>query len=101
MSKKNSNKNRRLTVKIEDGCVVIRIGIGTLAFAANNCDRFHDGEHYGYEVTDESKFAREVVGALNAEQEDGTTPVHILLDNAFEYVVGDGGEGIEPKEIEQ
>lgn len=86
----------RLTVEVTNCRLVISIGIDTLAFAAANCERFYDGESGDYtaRVTDNREFAREVALALQHEKEDGTTPVHVLLDNAFEYVVGDGGNGI-------
>lgn len=86
-----------LRVSVKDGRLVISIGVETLCFAAEHCNLFYDGEkdRYTLKVTDKATFAKEVVRALEHEEEDGTTPVHLLFDNAFEYAVGDGCEGVE------
>ena len=85
-----------LCVEVHDGKLVISVGIDTLAFAAEHCNRFYDGhkDAYTMRVTDKSVFAREVVRALLREEEDGTTLVHVLLDDAFEAAVGDGCDGV-------
>jgi hypothetical protein len=86
-----------LDAKIEGSQLVIRIGINTLAFAAEHCPRFYDNEKGAdppyVKVTDKRELARDVVRALLHEQEDGTTPLCILLDDAFEFAYGDGSLG--------
>jgi hypothetical protein len=86
-----------LNAKIEGDQLVIRIGIDTLAFAAEHCPRFYDNEKNPdppfIKVTDKRELALDVVCALLHEQEDGTTPLCILLDDAFEYAYGDGSLG--------
>jgi len=88
--------NRPLEVSIASGRLIISIGVDTLASAAERCLRFYDGERdrYTLTVTDKEKFATEVVRALQHEEEDGTTPLHVLLDDAFEAAVDDGCEGV-------
>jgi len=48
-----------------------------------------------WRVTDLKTFAKEVAHALNDEDEQGTTPIHRMFDDAFNYVIEQGGEGIE------
>jgi hypothetical protein len=60
-----------------------------------------DGGHLDFgelgppSVVDAKRFAKDVCNALNDEREDGTTPVHLLFDAAFEKAVEDGSLGIE------
>ena len=94
--KKRTGQNQRLMVEIAGGRLVISIGVDVLCFAAENCNRFYDGENdkYTLKITNKTKFAKEVARALEREEEDGTTPVHLLLDAAFESAVEDGCEGV-------
>ena len=46
-------------------------------------------------MTDEAVFAQSVANALNAEEEDGSTPITRMLDKAFEHVIEWGEDGIE------
>jgi hypothetical protein len=49
----------------------------------------------GFKVTDPRTFARDVVRALNHEDEQGTTAIHRLFDAAFGCAIEDGAEGVE------
>lgn len=88
--------NRPLTVGIEGNEVVIRIGINTLKFVTEYCPRFYDGykdpANDGPYVTVEDKreLGKDICAALQHEEEDGTTPLYILFDDAIEYAYGDG-----------
>lgn len=87
-----------LQVRIEGQQLVVRIGIDTLAFCAEHCPRFYDHEKHDADgpyvrVTDKAELAKDISLALQHEQEDGTTPLHILLDDAIEYAYGDGSLG--------
>jgi len=79
---------------ISRGAVVIRLPIKHLdavldgAWAAGNYQP-------RYRLTDPSAFAEEFVRALNHEQEDGTTPVHVMLDKALYAAIEEGAEGVE------
>jgi hypothetical protein len=91
---------RPLSVKVDRGQLVIRIGINTLAFCAERCPRFYDHEKHDADgsyvrVTDKAELAKDIARALQHEQEDGTTPLHILLDDAIEYAYGDGSLGFQ------
>lgn len=85
-----------LSVSIKDGKLIISIGVNVIAFAAEHCERYYDGEKdkYTLKVTNKEKFAREIRRALQAEEEDGTTPLHVLFDDATEAAVEDGCEGV-------
>ena len=49
----------------------------------------------GLTISDPKAFALEVVHALNDEDEEGTTSVHRLFDDAFDRVIDSGAEGVE------
>ncbi len=100
-------KERPLTVRIERDELVIRIGIGTLAFSAGECPLFYNGEldRQDVRVTDPAEWASDVLCALAQEEEDGSTLVTELLDNAMSDAVDNGSIAVElagddPREIE-
>jgi len=87
-------KDQQLKVEIVDDRLVISIGVGLLAFAvqaASDVSGWSD-EFYIY---DPAKFADEVARQLQSEEEDGTTPVHRLLDAAALEALEQGADGIE------
>lgn len=93
------SRNDALKVAIQDGVLVISIGVETLAKATQFCSsmsRFNEktGQYDEPEITDPDKFALEVVTALNDEDEDGTTLVHQAIDKAAEQAIEMGAEGI-------
>lgn len=75
-----------LTVEIKDECLSITVGVKTLAFAIT-----HNPE-LKLNVTDAKGFAQDVLHELQREQEDGTTPVHLLLDKAADEAAEQGSE---------
>lgn len=97
------SENRALEVDFSDGEVTIRIGVETLANAVKYNPQLavYDeitGGFFEPEVTDQSVFAREIVHRLLAEEEDGITLVHLMLDKAVEQAIEYGAEGIETAE---
>ena len=88
-----------LTCEIEDDCLVVRIGISELAFAAANCEYFWDGESDTdvptVKVIDEDLFAKEVRRYLSAEEEDGSTLLTKTIEQAIINAVEDGCEGVD------
>lgn len=94
-------KDSPLRVGIVNGELRISIGVSTLKFAAENSpdprltvlDNEKD-KFMCYKVVDENEFAKDVVHALKSEEEDGTTPVHELLDNAIFSAIEDGSLGV-------
>ena len=83
--------NHDLSCSIEGDEIVIRIGIKTLETAVKGSPYGEDIEDFF--VTDYRAFALEVVNALKEEDEEGTTPMHVMFDKAFEHVMENGGDG--------
>lgn len=85
--------------KIEDDEIVIRLPIAAIPFAASvafvecNYDLDDDGEPK-MEVSDAVVFAPYLATALSQESEDGTTPVHKLLDQMIVEACERGAEGV-------
>lgn len=97
---KRSPSKQELKVEVKGGRLVISIGIDTLAFAAENMDSnlSYDDDWKptkGFTVSNKKEFAEDVLRELEREEEDGTTPVHILLDSACEEAVNQGSLGVE------
>ena len=100
-SRSTANADAPLAINVEDGKLVISIGISTLTFAfetseQNNPfnDTLNDFETT-YRVSNELQFANEVRRALCDEQEDGSTILTDLLDRACWNAIDDGCEGVE------
>lgn len=83
--------------QIVNGKLIISLRISTLAHAARHSDYFFRCAEDGtpLKITDEAVFAKSVAYALNAEEEDGSTPITRMLDAAFEHVSEQGEEGVE------
>lgn len=81
---------------IRNGQIVISIAVDALPMIVSGSCASGDNYLQGlWRVTDAEAFAREVCLALNHEQENGTTPVHIMFDRAFNYAIDQGAEGVE------
>ena len=76
---------------IVDGLLSITIGIHTLAHAAANSE----APGVAIVVNDPDVFAQSVLARLQDEQEDGTTPVHLMLDTVFEAMADHGDDGLD------
>lgn len=76
--------------KIEGDEIVIRIKIDALPVAMAGSPLGLD-----WHVTDAAEFAKEFVHELNNEQEDGTTPLHVVFDKAMSSAIDNGCDGIE------
>jgi len=73
--------------------IVIRVPVDALEQAMRENPR--DDSYYDVKVTDAAEFAADVVRELNREEEDGTTPVHLLFDKALAAAVDNGSMGCE------
>ena len=82
---------------IEDGALVIRVSLEALPMVLEGAWAMAKFDTR-YKITDASEFAKELVYALNREDEQGTTPVHELFDKAILYVIEQGGFGIDEHE---
>ncbi len=80
--------------KIEGDELVIRLPIDALVTATEACPAFEPIEDSAPKVTDPREWMKAVVDELNHEEEDGTTLVHLMLDEAFEKAADQGAEGI-------
>ena len=93
------NRHDPLKCFIEDGVLVMQIGVECLAHAIKlnpDLTEYDDktGEWIEPEITDADKFAAEVLMALKEESEDGTTLVHIAIDTAAMNAIENGAEGV-------
>ena len=81
--------------------LVIRIGLASLAFAADHSDLFnpYDPEKNDFvrqfQVTDEEEWAEDVRRELTREEEDGSSMLTNLFDKAFEKALDQGSIGVE------
>lgn len=81
-----SRREQPLSVSVNDGCLNISIGVELLAHAIT----MGPGGMGRVTVTDADVFAQSLVGGLLCEEEDGTTPVHRMLDKVAEQLAEDG-----------
>lgn len=88
-----SDKTKPLTCECKDGELIIRIGVITLRKAAESCPRLfgvnRDDPPFVY-VIDSEQLAADVRRELMHEDEDGSTPLHRLLDQAIIDTYEDG-----------
>lgn len=100
MKKKPTRDNAPLTVAIEKGALVVRIGIGTLAHAVTYSDWAHpydegSGDYIrSFAIVDAPQFAFDVVHEMLREAENGATPITDFLDRMSEAAVNDGSLGL-------
>jgi len=101
---KNNPKNQSLDVSVVDGRLVISIGINTLVFSAisrsmeENYNQVTGVYTPKFIVSDPPQFSKDVAIELCREEEDGTTPVHKILDAAFDKVLESGTSSIKTPE---
>ena len=93
-------EKKPLTVEVKDGELQISIGIDTLAWAAMHSpdERLvwlddETEEYMTFGVYDELEFAIGVANEMENEEEDGTTPLHLFLDNMMVRAIEQGVMG--------
>ena len=86
-----------LQVRIENDQLVISIGVTSLLFALQIMDDWPEDLF----VSDEAGFLNDLVNTLSAEAEDGSTPVHRLLDRAGIETLDQGSAHIDDGSSEQ
>ena len=86
------NSDQPLTIGVIDDKLVISIGLNILSHVAENCPLLREVEGE-VKVEDLQSLAGDVIMALEDEQEDGTTPVHLLLDAAILAAYENGSLG--------
>lgn len=86
-------RDHGLTAEIIDGKVIISIGINVLAHA---CEFGHpDNQADEFKIVDNDEFAKDILNEITREEEDGTTPLHRLFDQATSAAIDQGSLGIE------
>ncbi len=87
-----TGKDTPLSCIIEDGQLVIRIGVDVVAFIVNDhqsaCPAASNKD--GFVIKDPNGFAEDVVRELNSEREDGSSILTDLLDKAIESAKNNG-----------
>lgn len=89
-----------LTVSIRDGQLRITVGIDTIKYAVEidpSLSRYDDetGDFIEPTLTDIDTFVVGMQRALEREDEQGSTLVHQILDQAALWAIEQGAEGIE------
>ena len=95
---------QELKATVENGRLVIAIGVQTLAHAsayadwANPFDEAADDYIRTFAIDDAPQFAQDVVLAMLAEEEDGSTPLTVFLDKMAQAAIEDGSLGLHEDE---
>jgi hypothetical protein len=102
MKKPKSPKDQPLDCKLsKDGVLSISIGINTLAWALEHEEQnqvWSDSQKKfvgTHTVTNKRAFALDVLRELLDEQEDGTTRVHVFLEDVMESALNNGAQGVD------
>lgn len=84
-------REQGLTVAMLGDRLMISIGLDALMTAAKGGPLWEMvGDDAGWTITDPGGFAEEIVRELEHEEEDGTTPVHVMLDDAIGRAIDQG-----------
>jgi hypothetical protein len=91
------SKNTALRCRVVKDTLTIEIGIDTLKKAAQQHEGFWQPftDKCAIVVSNPKQFANAVKSKLLDESEDGSTPLHILLDKAIEEAVEYGCDGLD------
>jgi len=87
----------QIAITIKDGKLIISIGVALLAHAVQNAPDWPMDMY----ISDIRAFAKTIAHALEQEEEDGTTPVHRMLDGAAEWAIEQGEDGVEDGSVDQ
>lgn len=84
---------------IKKKTILIEVGFDVVKFATEHHPELYDPERDcgTYAVTDIPEFAKEVVNAINKEEEDGSSPLSDLFDGAIMDAICQGAEGVEER----
>jgi len=99
--KKMPNKDRPLKTRVTNGVLRIEIGVNTLAEciavgnAFHKCDNSAKQYIRDFAIIDAVQFARDIARELEAEKEDGSSPLSMLFDQAAQSAIDDGSLGVE------
>lgn len=79
---------------IEDGVIVIRLPVDNLP-AVIEGSWASGGIDTRWQISDNDAFAKDLVRALNYEDEAGNTMIHRMFDQGIEEAIEAGAEGID------
>jgi hypothetical protein len=85
-----TGKKQGLKAEVAKGKLVISIGVDCLAYAIQNGDNWPEG----LKITDNAKFAQDMLAFLELDEEDGSTVIHNVLDESANYAIEQGSEWI-------
>ena len=93
------SQSQPLIVETSEGRVVVSIGYETLTKVVQFDPKLTEysptfDEMQYPEVVDAGQFAKELVDILHQEDEDGTTLVHIMFDEAVRRAIESGAESV-------
>ncbi len=94
-----------LSVRVVDGELRISIGVDVLAHAvsysdwANPWDDEQQDNIRTFAIADAPQFAKDVVSAMQREEEDGSSPLSDFLDAMSEAAVNDGSLGLHDEDV--
>ncbi len=78
------------TKQTKRGDIIIRISGAALRHNVTA----HDDLPEGSRVTHTKTFSDAVLAAMNDEQDDGTTPLHLMLDQVVNEAIEQGADGV-------
>lgn len=94
-----NNDNFPLQISANMGTLSLFVSGHVLQYAAETHQGLWDGESGPdipvVKITDQREFALAVAAAINAEDEDGSTPLTRMLDAAIMAAVEDGCDGVD------
>jgi hypothetical protein len=94
-----SEKDQPLKVEVERGLLIVSVGVETLKYCHNRSEtEACPGFGSGFLVSDAEGFARDIKAEMCHEEEDGTTPIHSLIDDMIQKAADNGS--IHLQEIE-
>ncbi len=83
-----------LETRIINDKLVISIGLNSLKCSIES-GRLDTSTHGEFILTDLDKFMKDFIGELRGEEEDGSTPLHLLFDKIALSTLEKGGRGCE------
>ena len=78
--------NKQLECKVENGVLNISIGVKLLKFATMEV-------YEPLTIVDDKEFIKNFINGLYDEDENGTTPVHLMFDSIIRHMLNNGDEG--------
>lgn len=100
-AKKMNTANQSLQIDLSKGLLTISIGVNTLATAIENSPSNYEwlneeGEVVrSFTINNPKAFAKEIVWALQSEEEDGTTLVNLMFDRAGDLAIEQGSDAVD------